>query len=113
MGPVPSLAAAGIRRTEERESADGISDEKVVAKGGFVAKNRRRREKVKFCDFDWAPRVFIELSLRANYQNALGVPDLVSKRAASLRTRFDDPDAIAQLVSPNSRPKIMCTKMPF
>ena len=48
MGPVPSLAAAGIRRTEERERTDGISDEKTVAKGDFVAKNRGRREKVDF-----------------------------------------------------------------
>ena len=48
MGPVPSLAAAGIHRTEERERADGISDEKIVANSDFVAKNRGRREKPDF-----------------------------------------------------------------
>ena len=115
----------GSNRTEER-SRTGLVSASVVAcavqaeereregregdRNSLGERNRREeRERTRLVSLG----CFIILTLSPNDQNAPLDPDLVSKRAARQRTHFDEPNAIVQLVSPNSRPKIKWTKMPF
>ena len=75
---------------------------------GVVSEERESpcEERESYALSDWSTCSFIDLSLLAKDENALQAPDLVSRRAARQRTRFDEPDAMAQPVSPNSVPRI-------
>ena len=58
MGPVPPLAAAGIRRTEERERADVLATKKSSLQ---VASSRKTEGGERKCDSEilTGPHVFL------------------------------------------------------